>query len=219
LLSLGKVDHNNNLKSSEAAPKVYIGIVKQLRNMISEDQLKPGDKLPSERELTERLSVGRSSVREALRALELLGIIETRRGEGTFIRDFKGHQLIPLLSTFILQDERSILDVKETKFLIEKDCLFLILKRAKLESLLEVQQWTETDQVNDDEFFLKIVELANNHLLLRIWLILTEYYNSLQLNRYEPEQEQYVQLLHAISQRDDIKVLEAYNHLRGLSNE
>ena len=196
-----------------------MGSCKQLRNMISEDQLKPGDKLPSERELSERLSVGRSSVREALRALELLGLIETRRGEGTFVRDFKGHQLIPLLSTFIFQDEKSILDVEETKFLIEKDCLTLIVKRVELESLLEFQQWIETHQIKDDEFFLKIVELANNHLLLRIWTILTDYYNSLQLSTYKPEQEQYVRLLQAISQKDDVKMIEAYNHLRGLSNE
>lgn len=214
-----KVSDNHNVKSSEVAPKVYIGIVKQLRRMISEDQLQPGDKLPSERELSERLSVGRSSVREALRALELLGLIETRRGEGTFIRDFKGHQLIPLLSTFIFQDEKSILDVKETKFLIEKDCLMLILKRAPLDSLLGIQQWVETHQIKDDEFFLRIVEIANNHLLLRLWISLTDYCNSLQLNMYKPEQEQYIRLLQAISQKDDVKMAEAYNHLRGLSNE
>jgi len=83
--------------------------------MITMDGLKTGDKIPSERELSERLNFGRSSVREALRALELLGLIETRRGEGTFIRDFRGHQLVQLLSTFILQDEKAIRDVYETK--------------------------------------------------------------------------------------------------------
>ena len=66
-----------------------------------------GGKLPSERELAERLQVGRSTVREALRSLELLGIIETRRGEGTFLSDFRKHQLVELLSTFILQDAKS----------------------------------------------------------------------------------------------------------------
>jgi GntR family transcriptional repressor for pyruvate dehydrogenase complex len=216
---LEKVSDNYKVKSSQVAPKVYIGIVKQLRNMISEDQLKPGDKLPSERELSERLSVGRSSVREALRALELLGLIETRRGEGTFIRDFKGHQLIPLISTFIFQDEKSILDVEETKLLIEKDCLSLIVKRVELEPFLEFQHWVENHPIKDDEFFFKIVELTNNHLLLRIWTILTDYYNSLKLNRYKPEQGQYVRLVQAISQKDDVRIAKAYNHLRGLSNE
>ncbi|WP_394233202.1 FadR/GntR family transcriptional regulator [Niallia oryzisoli] len=206
------------MKSSEAVPKVYLEIVKQLRSMITEDQLKPGDKLPSERELTERLNVGRSSVREALRALELLGLIETRRGEGTFIRDFKGHQLIPLLSTFILQDENSKRDVKETKYLIEKNCLSLILKRADLDSFLSDNKWTE-DPINDDEFFLKIIQLADNHLLVRIWVILADYYNYLQLNTQKPVKEHYDRLVSALSEKNEAKTTEAYQILRGLSNE
>ena len=85
--------------------------------------------MPSERELSERLNVGRSSVREALRALELLGLIETKRGEGTYIRNFKDNQLIPLLGAFILQGDKSKQDVIETKTLIEKDCLTLDFKK------------------------------------------------------------------------------------------
>ena len=77
--------------------------------------LLPGDKIPSERELSERLDVGRSSVREALRALELLGLIETRRGEGTFIKDFQEHRLVELLGTFFLQNEKVNEDLAETK--------------------------------------------------------------------------------------------------------
>ena len=85
--------------NADGNSKLYIEIVKQLREMISEDELKPGDKIPSERELSERLNVGRSSVREALRALELLGLIGTRIGEGTFIKDFHENQLVKLVST------------------------------------------------------------------------------------------------------------------------
>ena len=69
--------------------KYILEIVKQLREMITADDLKSGDKIPSERELSERLNVGRSSVREALRALELLGLIETRRGEGNLSGIFR----------------------------------------------------------------------------------------------------------------------------------
>ena len=74
------------MTDSSTNRKVYEGILMQLNEIIAEENLRPGDKLPSERELSERLSVGRSSVREALRALELLGLIETRRGEGTFLK-------------------------------------------------------------------------------------------------------------------------------------
>ncbi|MER1935547.1 MAG: GntR family transcriptional regulator, partial [Priestia megaterium] len=67
--------------------KVYVEILKQIRQLMEDDRLTTGDKIPSERELSERLGAGRSSVREALRALELIGLIETRRGEGTFIKE------------------------------------------------------------------------------------------------------------------------------------
>ncbi|WP_284997341.1 FadR/GntR family transcriptional regulator, partial [Bacillus cereus] len=53
--------------------KVYLEIVKKIRSIMEEDGLVAGDRLPSERELSSRLNVGRSSVREALRALELVG--------------------------------------------------------------------------------------------------------------------------------------------------
>ena len=52
--------------------KIYLDVVESLRDMIATEGLLPGDKIPSERELSERLDVGRSSVREALRALELI---------------------------------------------------------------------------------------------------------------------------------------------------
>lgn len=73
---------------SASKPKVYIEILREIRSIIKEDGLAAGDKIPSERELAERLQAGRSSVREALRALELLGIIETRRGKAHLLKTF-----------------------------------------------------------------------------------------------------------------------------------
>ena len=204
------------MESSQATSKVYLEIVKQLRQMIEKDRLKPGDRLPSERELSERLSVGRSSVREALRALELLGLIETRRGEGTFIRDFKDHQLIPLLGTFILQDEISIKDVVETITLIEKDCLTLILdKDIPQEHIRKVINEIMNESVqDDDEFLKKIISLADNYLIFRIWLILKDYYNSLKLGVNKPQKEFYIQLLQALSIKDQEEVYKVYERLR-----
>jgi len=204
------------VESSQATSKVYLEIVKQLRQMIEKDRLKPGDRLPSERELSERLSVGRSSVREALRALELLGLIETRRGEGTFIRDFKDHQLIPLLGTFILQDEISIKDVVETITLIEKDCLTLILdKDIPQEHIRKVINEIMNESVqDDDEFLKKIISLADNYLIFRIWLILKDYYNSLKLGVNKPQKEFYIQLLQALSIKDQEEVYKVYERLR-----
>ena len=197
--------------------KVYLEIVKQLREMISADNLKSGDKIPSERELSERLNVGRSSVREALRALELLGLIETRRGEGTFIRDFRGNQLVQLLGTFILQDEKAKLDVIETKNIIEMDFLRLVLNRADENRLFTLKGLVEDDQLNDDEFFYQLVEMADNYLFSRIWLILKDYYNSLNLSKVEYNRNSYFVLIEALIEKDEKKTLAAYRQLRNLS--
>ncbi|MEH7417165.1 GntR family transcriptional regulator [Neobacillus drentensis] len=199
--------------------KVYLEIVKQLREMITVDGLKTGDKIPSERELSERLNFGRSSVREALRALELLGLIETRRGEGTYIRDFRGHQLVQLLSTFILQDQKAKRDVFETKSYIEMDCLLLALQKADNQEITLIKNWVEiTEHFSDDEFFQRIVELSDNHLLLRLWSILKEYYHSLEENHLTHKREYYLMLLNALGEKNLEKTLSAYKKLRNLSN-
>jgi GntR family transcriptional regulator, transcriptional repressor for pyruvate dehydrogenase complex len=197
--------------------KVYLEIVKQLREMISADDLKSGDKIPSERELSERLNVGRSSVREALRALELLGLIETRRGEGTFIRDFRGNQLVQLLGTFILQDEKAKLDVIETKNLIEMDFLRLVLNRADEKQLLNLKSLVCADQLNDDQFFYQLIEMADNYLFSRIWLILKDYFNSLNLKKAEYNRNSLLLLIEALVEKDEEKTLSAYRQLRNLS--
>ena len=85
--------------------------------------------MPSERELAEQLQVGRSTIREALRSLELLGLIETRRGEGTFLSDYRKHQLVEVLSTFILQDIKTYEDVNETRQTLEKEAIPSFVKR------------------------------------------------------------------------------------------
>ncbi|KAF0819488.1 FadR/GntR family transcriptional regulator [Cytobacillus sp. AMY 15.2] len=207
------------MNSPQKNTKVYIGIVKQLRAMIEHDGLKPGDRLPSERELSERLGVGRSSVREALRALELLGLIETRRGEGTFMRDFRGNQLVQLLSTFILQDKKSIRDVKETKYLIELDCLWLIIQKAGEDRLLRFKKWALEADYTDDDFFHEVVTLADNHLFLRIWIILKDYFNSLDLEKMMITKQQYSELIDTLISRKDSEVIRVYRNLRNLSKD
>lgn len=198
--------------------KVYLEIVKQLREMITIDGLKTGDKIPSERELSERLNFGRSSVREALRALELLGLIETKRGEGTFIRDFRGHQLVQLLSTFILQDERAKRDVFETKNYLEMDCLRLALKKMNDENYANLKDWVKkTDSLTDDEFFQRIIGIADNHLFLRIWIILKEYYYSLDAEDVMIKREDYLLLCEALAEKSETKTISMYCKLRNLS--
>ncbi len=66
--------------------KMYEQIVQQIKDMVADGTLNKGDKLPSERNLVEKFKVNRASVREALRAMKNMGIIECIKGEGNFIK-------------------------------------------------------------------------------------------------------------------------------------
>src|SRR5215471_9765601 len=85
--------------------KVYEEVAKQIERLILK-KLQPGDKLPSERELAEMLSVSRSSIRDAIRSLELMGLVEPRQGAGTIVRELSSETLAnPLASTLKRKEE------------------------------------------------------------------------------------------------------------------
>ncbi|TFE00935.1 FadR/GntR family transcriptional regulator [Jeotgalibacillus salarius] len=160
--------------------KRYISVVHQIRDMIQLDRLSAGSRIPSERELSERFGVARSSVREALRALELLGLIETRRGEGTFLRDFRDHHLIDLLGMFILQDGRAISDVAEVKSWIEADSIRRLMSLTNKEMLHVYEhisaKYNKSELQTFSHFKKEIVEAGGNQLYVKIWLVLNDFY-------------------------------------------
>src|SRR6202166_4065069 len=73
--------------------KVYEEVAKQIERLIVK-KLNPGDKLPSERELAETLQVSRSSIRDAIRGLELMGLVEPRQGAGTIVREISANSVV-----------------------------------------------------------------------------------------------------------------------------
>jgi DNA-binding FadR family transcriptional regulator len=85
-----------DLKPLERAPLLYVSVQDALKDYIFENQLQSGDPLPSENELAEQLGVSRNSVREAVKALVSLGVVESRRGSGLFVQSFS---LTPLLNS------------------------------------------------------------------------------------------------------------------------
>ncbi|MDL0436669.1 MULTISPECIES: GntR family transcriptional regulator [unclassified Niallia] len=203
-------------ESSSNSSKLYLDIVNQLREMIEQDGLKPGDRLPSERTLSERLNAGRSSVREALRALELLGLIETKKGEGTFLRDFQGHRLVQLISTFILRDEKAKLDVLETKNFIQLNCLQIAMEKMTEKELAEITEWVESEKVSESDFFFKIVHIADNYLLFRLWTILKDYYYSLGFSNVYWTKEDYLLLLNNIKSKNELELIMNYREKKQL---
>ncbi|PKG25071.1 GntR family transcriptional regulator [Niallia nealsonii] len=182
--------------------------------MIERDGLRPGDKLPSERSLSESLHAGRSSVREALRALELLGLIETRKGEGTFLRDFQGHQLVQLISTFILQDDKAKLDVLETKRHIQLNCLMIAKNKMNADQLNHLIEWAANNKVKESDFFYQIIKIADNYLMFRMWTILNDYYHVLGLPVTYWTTEEYMLLIDAMKTGNDFEIVKVYELIK-----
>jgi GntR family transcriptional regulator, transcriptional repressor for pyruvate dehydrogenase complex len=94
--------------------KVYEAVAEQIERLILR-KLKPGDKLPSERELAETLHVSRSSIRDAIRSLELLGLVEPRQGAGTIVRETSVDSMKPFADALKRRQEMvtDLLDFRE----------------------------------------------------------------------------------------------------------
>ncbi|WOA62796.1 GntR family transcriptional regulator [Bacillus mycoides] len=200
--------------------KVYLEIVKKIRSIMEEDCLVAGDRLPSERELSSRLNVGRSSVREALRALELVGLIETRRGEGTFIRNFYDNGLVQLIAPFLLQDEKTIRDLLQTKRLLEQDMIRLVCNLPKetfSEVLSKLHQVLEENEssipVLHQTFFKTLIEQFDNYLLYRIWMIVNDYVATLSCEVSGDSIEMYRKLYATLEVKQENDALKIYDEL------
>lgn len=94
-------------------------ILIELEKIIRENNIKPGDRLPSERYLKDKLNVSRQSVREALRALEMLGVVHVKIGEGTYLADFKDHRLFDIIGQFLIKTDEQREELKEINRVFE----------------------------------------------------------------------------------------------------
>lgn len=187
---------------------------------MEEDGLVAGDRLPSERELSSRLNVGRSSVREALRALELVGLIETRRGEGTFIRNFYDNGLVQLIAPFLLQDEKTIRDLLQTKRLLEKDMIRIVCNLPKetfskvLSKLHQVLEGNENSiPMLHQTFFKTLIEQVDNYLLYRIWMIVNDYVSTLSCKVSDDSIDMYRKLYATLEEKQENDALKIYDEL------
>ncbi|MDC3415753.1 FadR/GntR family transcriptional regulator [Aquibacillus salsiterrae] len=187
--------------------KVYEEVLKEIKNYIHNNHLSPGDKLPSERELAEELTAGRSSVREALRAMELLGLIETRRGEGTFLRSYRPFHTVELLSTFILQESTTKKDLLVSKKIIEKEATKLAFSKFEQEHITQLESILNQEvdaQQRHYLFFMSIFGHAENYLLQKIWQLMEEFSNAIGVNLYD--NGFYYRLLQVLKNREYSKI-------------
>lgn len=166
--------------------RLYEEIVEQIKRMLTDGKLKPGDRLLPERDLAEQFKVSRASVREAIRTLEMLGIIDIRPGEGTFIRDTETDAIIRPLAMFLAVERSSLLDMFEMRRIFETATARLAAQRATQEEVDQIEAMLENmrERLNvqdpargeefDAAFHYAVAEATHNSLLTKLFKTVSE---------------------------------------------
>ncbi|MGW2339555.1 FadR/GntR family transcriptional regulator [Streptomyces sp. NPDC001661] len=152
-----------------------IGVARLLVDFLLSGEVSPGTRIPSERQLVERLGIGRSAVREALKSLTLLGLLDVRPGDGTYLVGSASDLLPQIIEWGLLLGERRIGDLVETRTHLEITLAELAATRrteaqvAELEAILSEMSAAGDDLdryiAADVAFHLKIAELSGNEVL------------------------------------------------------
>ena len=158
--------------------RLYEEIVQQFHALIRQGMLKHGDRLPSERELSEQFKVSRSSVREAIRSLELQGLVVSKRGSGTFINTEDLEATLDLMAANLNVGEAALQDVFEMRHLMEPHIAALAAQRATpdeveaMREILEEQQRQidlgETGVESDTAFHFALASATHNSALIKV---------------------------------------------------
>jgi len=159
-------------------PLLHVSVQDSLKQFIGDNGLVGGDALPPESVLARELGVGRNSVREAIKALESVGVLETRRGIGVFVRDFSFDPLLEHLPYGLgreLRDVEDVLEIRRTLELglIEKAVAAigpedLAALRAVLDGMRTKAERGESFAAEDQQFHGLLFHALGNRVLIRL---------------------------------------------------
>jgi GntR family transcriptional repressor for pyruvate dehydrogenase complex len=162
--------------------KVYEEVAKQIERLILK-KLKPGDKLPSERELAEMLQVSRSSIRDAIRGLELMGLVEPRQGAGTIVRQPDESAINPFANALKHRQEM-VSELLDFRKMLEPPLAARAATHASPDEISEMEEILDRQEVTlshgeasiseDAEFHYSVALASGNSVVLKVLDILME---------------------------------------------
>ncbi|SCH12639.1 FadR/GntR family transcriptional regulator [Romboutsia sp. 1001713B170207_170306_H8] len=205
--------------------KVYEKVIEQIQESIFRGEFKKGDKLPSERELSEQMGVSRTSIREAIRVMETMGIIESKQGEGNFICSNINKSLIEPLSLLFKLNNGSWHEVIELRQALELEAVKFASERITNREVMELENIIkemkeEIDGKNrnevlvilDQKFHNKISSISKNYLIECLFLTSSKLFEAFIkdarekiINRYSDERillNQHIDIYNAIVNKD-----------------
>ena len=163
--------------------RVYEEVAKQIERLILK-KLKPGDKLPSERELAELLGVSRGSIRDAIRSLELVGLVETRQGTGTIVREISADALLHPFANALKRRKELVSELLDFRKMLEPPLAARAATRATPEEVLEMEEILRRQEqrqrqgdaavAEDAEFHYSVALASDNSVVLKVIDILMD---------------------------------------------
>jgi len=223
------------MKFREITPvRLYESVIEQIMNLIKNNKLKPGDKLPPERELAEKLSISRGSLREAFRVLESRGLIKSKPGGGRYIREIRKNGHNNTENIILSLEKSSILELLEAREMFEVKIAEITAQRATPEDIKSIEKalnkMNEEEMLKDDkktesdtEFHLAIAGASHNFVFVNIIKLHLDLLRDTREKtqqipgRREERWREHQAILQAIKERDSKKAGEAMlKHLRNV---
>ena len=170
----------------EASKKTYESIIERIKSDIIAGNLRSGEKLPPERELAKQFGVSRTSIREALRTLEILGVIESIQGSGNFITGDCRKSLIESMSMMFLLQQIDSLQITQLREALEAKAALLAIDNIKKEQIKHLEDITKEMSITSDEnrnaaldkeLHYTIAAASNNIIIILILNTLSELIN------------------------------------------
>jgi GntR family transcriptional regulator, transcriptional repressor for pyruvate dehydrogenase complex len=160
-------------------------VFRQILDLLKQKKWTEGDRLPSENELKDMFGVSRNTIRSALNRLSIIGVIETRRGEGTFVKKMGVGLYMNSLIPHIFHNDYDIYTITEFRKGIEVQSARLAAERASADELQDIEKALHNIRLNsgntenfiqlDMEFHLSIAKASHNDLIYQALLIIRNY--------------------------------------------
>ncbi len=157
--------------------KVYEEVAKQIERLIL-NKLHPGDKLPSERELAEMLQVSRSSIRDAIRGLELMGLVEPRQGAGTIVKEVSAESLVNPFANVLKHRHELVGELLDFRKMLEPPLAARAATHASADEIEEMEEILQRQEVTlsrgeasideDAEFHYSVALASGNSVVLKV---------------------------------------------------
>jgi GntR family transcriptional regulator, transcriptional repressor for pyruvate dehydrogenase complex len=162
---------------------VYSEVAKQLQTRIV-NKLKPGDMLPPERELVRRFGVSRGSIRDAIRSLEAVGLLEPRQGIGTVVRELPEDAVVTPMTSILLQKRKVISELLDVRNIIEPALARRAALHASPEQIAEMQATLRRQEEKvrrgqpateeDSAFHYALALAADNSMMMKLVQVLMD---------------------------------------------